>query len=77
MWRCIARGLRAAAASASGGGSLRSRVPRFFSTESTTGQYTIVDHTYDAIVVGAGALSNPVTYCCCSGWYKCCTGKHD
>ncbi|KAF6135392.1 hypothetical protein GIB67_027266 [Kingdonia uniflora] len=31
-------------------------ISRFFSTESTRGQsfYTVVDHTYDAVVVGAG-----------------------
>ncbi|KAL3723849.1 hypothetical protein ACJRO7_035941 [Eucalyptus globulus] len=51
MWRCIARGLRSPASSGGGGGgSLRSRVSRFFSSES----YTIVDHKYDAVVVGAG-----------------------
>ncbi|OEL26224.1 Succinate dehydrogenase [ubiquinone] flavoprotein subunit, mitochondrial [Dichanthelium oligosanthes] len=44
MWRsCLSRGLRKAKAAAS--------ASRLF---STTSSYTVVDHTYDAVVVGAG-----------------------
>ncbi|TVU44765.1 hypothetical protein EJB05_04221 [Eragrostis curvula] len=44
MWRsCVSRGLRKAKAAAS--------ASRLFSTSSS---YTVVDHTYDAVVVGAG-----------------------
>ncbi|KAM0899639.1 hypothetical protein ACQ4PT_021160 [Festuca glaucescens] len=47
MWRsCVSRGLREAKAAAAAATSRR------FS--STTSSYTVVDHTYDAVVVGAG-----------------------
>ncbi|KAF2570101.1 hypothetical protein F2Q70_00000753 [Brassica cretica] len=52
MWRCVSRSLRAPSSSRT---SLSgSRFSRFFSSSSQTGDYTIVDHTYDAVVVGAG-----------------------
>ncbi|CAI0420030.1 unnamed protein product [Linum tenue] len=57
MWRCVARGLRVPSSSSGkrsiSKDSLRSHITRFFST-SPTSSYTIVDHTYDAVVVGAG-----------------------
>ncbi|CAN1225206.1 Succinate dehydrogenase [ubiquinone] flavoprotein subunit 1, mitochondrial [Linum perenne] len=57
MWRCVARGLRVPFSSSSKRSipneSIRSHTTRFFST-SPTASYTIVDHTYDAVVVGAG-----------------------
>ncbi|CAH8342854.1 unnamed protein product [Eruca vesicaria subsp. sativa] len=51
MWRCVSRGLgvRSSRTSLSG-----SSFPRFFSTGFKTCDYTIVDHTYGAVVVGAG-----------------------
>ncbi|KAF9609824.1 hypothetical protein IFM89_018766 [Coptis chinensis] len=47
MWRSVSRQITS---------SLRKKpfVSRFFSSGSSGGGYTIVDHTYDAIVVGAG-----------------------
>ncbi|KAF4350258.1 hypothetical protein F8388_017642 [Cannabis sativa] len=61
MWRCVSRGLRVPSSSSSSKRSvvndtLRSHISRFFSSESSTGRssYTVVDHTYDAVVVGAG-----------------------
>ncbi|KAJ4851452.1 hypothetical protein Tsubulata_014118 [Turnera subulata] len=64
MWRCVARGLRLPSSSSPSSSyaskrsiptaeSFRSHISRFFSSKST-GEYTIVDHTYDAVVVGAG-----------------------
>ncbi|EFH62430.1 succinate dehydrogenase 1-2 [Arabidopsis lyrata subsp. lyrata] len=55
MWRC----LRVASwrRSESNGAFITTRLSRFFSAPSSTGDrssYTIVDHTYDAVVVGAG-----------------------
>lgn len=51
MWRCVARGLRVPRSSnRSSNNSLGSHLSRFFSSES----YTVVDHKYDAVVVGAG-----------------------
>ncbi|KAI8017984.1 hypothetical protein LOK49_LG04G01111 [Camellia lanceoleosa] len=52
MWRCVSRGLRRSIS----GESLKPYIERSFSTESTGGRssYTVVDHTYDAVVVGAG-----------------------
>ncbi|KAB1226308.1 Succinate dehydrogenase [ubiquinone] flavoprotein subunit 1, mitochondrial [Morella rubra] len=60
MWRCVSRGLRVPSSALSKkslqNDSLRSHISRFFSAESTGGRssYTVVDHTYDAVVVGAG-----------------------
>ncbi|ESQ50603.1 hypothetical protein EUTSA_v10022591mg [Eutrema salsugineum] len=58
MWRCVPRRLRVPSSSTrrseSNGGFVSSQVSRFFSARSKTGVYTIVDHTYDAVVVGAG-----------------------
>ncbi|KAJ6678611.1 SUCCINATE DEHYDROGENASE 2 FLAVOPROTEIN SUBUNIT [Salix viminalis] len=57
MWRCVARGLRLPCSTRrSSNDSFRSHISRFFSTGSTGGRssYTVVDHTYDAVVVGAG-----------------------
>ncbi|KAE8685391.1 Succinate dehydrogenase flavoprotein subunit [Hibiscus syriacus] len=55
MWRCVSRGLRVPYSKGSvASDSLRSRMSRFFSTDSGKSPYTIVDHTYDAVVVGAG-----------------------
>ncbi|KAJ0888760.1 putative succinate dehydrogenase (quinone) [Helianthus annuus] len=53
MWRCVSRGLRIPSRRSTSGGSFSHR---FFSSESKAGgsAYTIVDHTYDAVVVGAG-----------------------
>ncbi|CAI0473440.1 unnamed protein product [Linum tenue] len=57
MWRCVARGLRVPSSSSAkrsiSNDSIRSHITRFFST-SPNSSYTIVDHTYDAVVVGAG-----------------------
>ncbi|KAH0900362.1 hypothetical protein HID58_049930 [Brassica napus] len=52
MWRCVSRSLRVP--SSRNSSLTGSRFPRFFSSASQTGDYTIVDHTYDAVVVGAG-----------------------
>ncbi|KAE8664240.1 Succinate dehydrogenase flavoprotein subunit [Hibiscus syriacus] len=66
MWRCVSRGLRVPHSKRSVAiDSLRSHVFRFFSTDAVLfflpplnsmgkPSYTIVDHTYDAVVVGAG-----------------------
>ncbi|KAJ6919427.1 succinate dehydrogenase [Populus alba x Populus x berolinensis] len=60
MWRCVARGLRLPSSSSStkilSNDSFRFHSTRFFSADSTGGRssYTVVDHTYDAVVVGAG-----------------------
>lgn len=57
MWRCVSRGLRVSSSRRSPlNDSLRSHISRFFATDSTGGRssYTVVDHTYDAVVVGAG-----------------------
>ncbi|KAF5961048.1 hypothetical protein HYC85_002257 [Camellia sinensis] len=53
MWRCVYRGLRLPSNRSI---SLKPHIRRPFSTESTGGRssYTVVDHTYDAVVVGAG-----------------------
>ncbi|KAG5089498.1 Succinate dehydrogenase [ubiquinone] flavoprotein subunit 1, mitochondrial [Glycine soja] len=54
MWRCIARGLRGPASTRSTSNhSLGSHFYRFFSSGANS-SYTVVDHTYDAVVVGAG-----------------------
>ncbi|XP_078430435.1 succinate dehydrogenase 1-1 [Wolffia australiana] len=56
MWRCVSRGLRLASRqrrSISDGGSPKPLFQRFLSSDSI-GTYTVVDHTYDAVVVGAG-----------------------
>ncbi|KAK1274896.1 hypothetical protein QJS04_geneDACA011642 [Acorus gramineus] len=59
MWRCVTRGLRSSSASLRSGSSSTARetlkplLSRFLSSDSV-GSYTIVDHTYDAVVVGAG-----------------------
>ncbi|XP_020217301.1 succinate dehydrogenase [ubiquinone] flavoprotein subunit, mitochondrial [Cajanus cajan] len=54
MWRCIARGLRGPASTRSTPNHpLRSHLSRFFSS-GVNSSYTVVDHTYDAVVVGAG-----------------------
>ncbi|KAG4987918.1 hypothetical protein JHK85_030901 [Glycine max] len=54
MWRCIARGLRGPASTRSTSNhSLGSQLSRFFSSGANS-SYTVVDHTYDAVVVGAG-----------------------
>ncbi|KAK4490601.1 hypothetical protein RD792_001288 [Penstemon davidsonii] len=52
MWRCVSRGLRVHSNKSTSGDSLR----RLFSSQSNGGvpSYTVVDHTYDAVVVGAG-----------------------
>ncbi|KAJ9562025.1 hypothetical protein OSB04_007185 [Centaurea solstitialis] len=54
MWRCASRAIRIPSRRRSTSGDFLSR--RFFSSESSVGRsaYTIVDHTYDAVVVGAG-----------------------
>ncbi|XP_059457132.1 succinate dehydrogenase [ubiquinone] flavoprotein subunit 1, mitochondrial [Corylus avellana] len=57
MWRCVSRGLRVPSSRRSlSNDSLRSHISRFFSSDSTAerSSYTVVDHTYDAVVVGAG-----------------------
>ncbi|XP_024974297.1 succinate dehydrogenase [ubiquinone] flavoprotein subunit 1, mitochondrial [Cynara cardunculus var. scolymus] len=53
MWRSVSRGLRIPSRRSISGHSISQR---FFSSQSNTGRssYTIVDHTYDAVVVGAG-----------------------
>ncbi|XP_010942844.1 succinate dehydrogenase [ubiquinone] flavoprotein subunit, mitochondrial isoform X2 [Elaeis guineensis] len=58
MWRsCVSRGLRLLSCKKASIGRQPIRhspsTPRFLSTNSV-GQYTVVDHTYDAVVVGAG-----------------------
>ncbi|KOM45141.1 hypothetical protein LR48_Vigan06g044700 [Vigna angularis] len=55
MWRCIARGLRGAASTtrSTSDHPLGSHLSRFFSS-GVNSSYTVVDHTYDAVVVGAG-----------------------
>ncbi|PPE02181.1 hypothetical protein GOBAR_DD00779 [Gossypium barbadense] len=54
MWRCVSRSLRAPYSNRSvAANSLRSNISSFFSTHAGS-PYTIVDHTYDAVVVGAG-----------------------
>ncbi|KAF6166635.1 hypothetical protein GIB67_005497 [Kingdonia uniflora] len=57
MWRCVSRGLRLSS-SKTISISNQPLISRFLSTESTGGRgrssYTVVDHTYDAVVVGAG-----------------------
>ncbi|OIV94792.1 hypothetical protein TanjilG_13005 [Lupinus angustifolius] len=52
MWRCVAR--RLGAPPASNRSSPRSIISRFFSSGESTSSYTVVDHKYDAVVVGAG-----------------------
>ncbi|GKU94541.1 hypothetical protein SLEP1_g8020 [Rubroshorea leprosula] len=56
MWRCVSRSLRAPSCSKRwiSNDTLRSQISRFLSTDSGRSSYTIVDHTYDAVVVGAG-----------------------
>ncbi|XP_050379912.1 succinate dehydrogenase [ubiquinone] flavoprotein subunit 1, mitochondrial [Argentina anserina] len=58
MWRCVSRrlGVPSPARSAAASDSLRSHFSRLFSSESAAGRssYTVVDHQYDAVVVGAG-----------------------
>ncbi|KAL8250858.1 hypothetical protein R6Q59_034551 [Mikania micrantha] len=53
MWRCVSRALRFPSRRSTSGDGISHR---FFSSESNAGRsaYTIVDHTYDAVVVGAG-----------------------
>ncbi|KAG4212425.1 hypothetical protein ERO13_A02G164800v2 [Gossypium hirsutum] len=54
MWRCVSRSLRIPYSKRSvSNDTVRSHFSRFFSTGSGR-EYTIVDHTYDAVVVGAG-----------------------
>ncbi|KAL6555680.1 Succinate dehydrogenase [ubiquinone] flavoprotein subunit 1, mitochondrial [Orobanche hederae] len=52
MWRCVSRGLTIPSKKSTSFNSTR----RFFSAQSNGGapSYTVVDHTYDAVVVGAG-----------------------
>ncbi|EYU29489.1 hypothetical protein MIMGU_mgv1a0028801mg, partial [Erythranthe guttata] len=52
MWRCVSRGLRIPSRKSTSADSIR----RLFSTQSNDAapSYTVVDHTYDAVVVGAG-----------------------
>ncbi|KAL0431244.1 UNVERIFIED_CONTAM: Succinate dehydrogenase [ubiquinone] flavoprotein subunit, mitochondrial [Sesamum radiatum] len=52
MWRCVSRGLRIPSKKSTSAAPIR----RFFSAQSNgaTPSYTVVDHTYDAVVVGAG-----------------------
>ncbi|XP_010489548.1 PREDICTED: succinate dehydrogenase [ubiquinone] flavoprotein subunit 2, mitochondrial [Camelina sativa] len=54
MWRCLR--VASSRRSESNGAFVTSQLSRFFSTPSTgdRSSYTIVDHTYDAVVVGAG-----------------------
>ncbi|CAK9136082.1 unnamed protein product [Ilex paraguariensis] len=56
MWRCVSRGLGISSKRSISGESLRPHFSRLFSTQSNVGgsSYTVVDHTYDAVVVGAG-----------------------
>ncbi|CAA7387869.1 unnamed protein product [Spirodela intermedia] len=56
MWRCVSRSLRLGSATKrliADTGPSQPVLARFLSTDSV-GSYTIVDHTYDAVVVGAG-----------------------
>ncbi|KAI3987025.1 hypothetical protein MKX01_039960 [Papaver californicum] len=56
MWRCVSTGLQFVSSSSKRSitnETLKPLVSRFISTDSTGG-YTVVDHTYDAVVVGAG-----------------------
>ncbi|CAA2974776.1 succinate dehydrogenase [ubiquinone] flavo subunit 1, mitochondrial, partial [Olea europaea subsp. europaea] len=50
--RCVSRGIRIPSKKSTAGDSLR----RLFSSQSNVGgsSYTVVDHTYDAVVVGTG-----------------------
>ncbi|KAK4416559.1 Succinate dehydrogenase [ubiquinone] flavoprotein subunit, mitochondrial [Sesamum alatum] len=52
MWRCVSRGLRIPSKNSTSAFPVR----RLFSNQSNAGapSYTVVDHTYDAVVVGAG-----------------------
>ncbi|KAL0378125.1 UNVERIFIED_CONTAM: Succinate dehydrogenase [ubiquinone] flavoprotein subunit, mitochondrial, partial [Sesamum radiatum] len=52
MWRCVSRGLRIPSKNSTSAFPVR----RLFSNQSNVGapSYTVVDHTYDAVVVGAG-----------------------
>ncbi|KAK3011628.1 hypothetical protein RJ639_011130 [Escallonia herrerae] len=54
MWRCVSRGLRIPCRRSISGEPHSFR--RLFSSESSAGlsSYTVVDHSYDAVVVGAG-----------------------
>ncbi|KAF1861762.1 hypothetical protein Lal_00026200 [Lupinus albus] len=52
MWRCVAR--RLGSPPASNRSSPRSLISRFFSSGESSSSYTVVDHKYDAVVVGAG-----------------------
>ncbi|KAL1195942.1 Succinate dehydrogenase [ubiquinone] flavoprotein subunit 2 [Cardamine amara subsp. amara] len=55
MWRCLR--VASSRRSESNGAFINSQVSRFFSASSKTvdgSSYTIVDHTYDAVVIGAG-----------------------
>uniref|UniRef100_A0A803KYD5 Succinate dehydrogenase [ubiquinone] flavoprotein subunit, mitochondrial n=1 Tax=Chenopodium quinoa TaxID=63459 RepID=A0A803KYD5_CHEQI len=60
MWRCVSRGLRSHSWNNTSKSSpifSHSLFPRFFSSQSSAvggSSYTVVDHTYDAVVVGAG-----------------------
>lgn len=56
MWRCVSRGLGISPKRCLSGGSVRSSLQKLFSAQSNVGgsKYTVVDHTYDAVVVGAG-----------------------
>ncbi|KAI8542415.1 hypothetical protein RHMOL_Rhmol08G0137300 [Rhododendron molle] len=57
MWRYVARGLRVPSKRWISSESIKPNgIQRSFSTESIGGRssYTVVDHTYDAVVVGAG-----------------------
>ena len=67
-------GMRSAAASAAkrllgaaAGGRLAPASARCFSTE---GSYPIIDHTYDAIVVGAGGAGLRATVGLCEAGFK-------
>uniref|UniRef100_A0A803KP69 succinate dehydrogenase n=1 Tax=Chenopodium quinoa TaxID=63459 RepID=A0A803KP69_CHEQI len=60
MWRCVSRGLRSHSWKTSKSSPISSHFlsPRFFSSTQSSSvggsSYTVVDHTYDAVVVGAG-----------------------
>ncbi|CAK9187573.1 unnamed protein product [Ilex paraguariensis] len=56
MWRCVSRRLGIPSTRSISGESLGPHFDRLFSTQSNVGvsSYTVVDHTYDAVVVGAG-----------------------
>ncbi|KAI5684203.1 hypothetical protein M9H77_05431 [Catharanthus roseus] len=56
MWRCVSRGFGIASNRSVAGDSFRPQLHRLFSTTKKVGgeSYTVVDHTYDAVVVGAG-----------------------